>query len=55
MFDFVKKKVARWVKCVQFLAEAARKHSHEFPVDYALGFFFVTQFQHSEKSTLSKQ
>mmetsp|Transcript_5646 Transcript_5646/g.7859 ORF Transcript_5646/g.7859 Transcript_5646/m.7859 type:complete len:630 (+) Transcript_5646:456-2345(+) len=29
MLDFVKKKVARWVKCVEFLAEAARKHPHE--------------------------
>ncbi|CAM9843815.1 unnamed protein product, partial [Heterosigma akashiwo] len=27
--DCVKKKVARWVKCVEFLAEAARKHPHE--------------------------
>ena len=29
LLDFVKKKVARWVKCVEFLAEAARKHPHE--------------------------
>ncbi|CAM9602646.1 unnamed protein product, partial [Heterosigma akashiwo] len=28
MLDFVKK-VARWVKCVEFLAEAARKYPHE--------------------------
>ena len=26
MLDFVKKKVARWVKCVKFLAEAVKKY-----------------------------
>ena len=34
MLDFVKKKVARWVKCVEFLAEAAKKYPQEAHISF---------------------
>ena len=34
MLDFVKKKVARWVKCVKFLVEAAKKYPHKAYISF---------------------